>query len=160
MSHRRYRTPFLGGRRSAAQDLVKRSLLRPDQLFESADFLHRQALIEEACPGASWDLFRSCATGLLGKFGQSEAAHQVAANPTMLAIARQLLGDCSLAWSGGNFTLRIKAPDQHQVNAGQAAMHTVPWHTDSAYVLPDAQDSIFITAWIPLVPVTMEMGRM
>lgn len=69
-------------------------------------------------------------------------------DPLLLDVAEQLVGPEVAGHPVWN--LRSKTPDN--------ALATVPWHQDCAYLGEASQDTLQVTAWVPLVDATHEMG--
>ena len=97
---------------------------------EQLDLFHRLTALERQFP--------SCSV-LLHKLGVLD--HGIARlwqHPTLLAIAQQVIGPAVAAHP--NWSLRAKTPHQEQA--------TVPWHQDSAYLEPEADSTLQMTAWM------------
>lgn len=68
--------------------------------------------------------------------------------PPLLDVAEQLCGPDLVASSV--YRLRPKLPGEK--------LGEVPWHQDSGYFEPACDNSLILTAWIPLISATAEMG--
>ena len=136
---------------------IKRNVLSDDELLpamkaverqvdEVASALYEAGLIQDRCERL--DLFHrltalerqypNCSV-LLHKLGVLDPGiARLWEQPTLLAIAQQVLGPDVAAHP--NWSLRSKTPHQEQA--------TVPWHQDSAYLEPDADNTLQMTAWM------------
>ena len=94
------------------------------------DFFQRLTALEKQFP--------SCSV-LLHKLGVLDrGVARLWEQPTLLAIAQQVLGPDVAAHP--NWSLRSKTPQQEQA--------TVPWHQDSGYLEPEADNTLQMTAWM------------
>jgi len=136
---------------------IKRGVLTADELRPAMDAVEKQVdevaaalfdagLIRDKCD--SLDLFHrltaleqqypSCSV-LLHKLGVLDRGiAQLWEHPKLLAIAQQVIGEEVAAHP--NWSLRSKTPNQEQA--------TVPWHQDSAYLEPEADHTLQMTAWM------------
>lgn len=115
---------------------------RLKNLHEGADFYQRLTLIDQECPGAA---VRLHVRGLL-----TEAIAKLWSSPKLLDIIEQFIGpDIS---GHPIWNLRCKTPDN--------ALATVPWHQDTAYLLPGAENTLQPTAWIPLLDTNEKNGTL
>jgi ectoine hydroxylase-related dioxygenase (phytanoyl-CoA dioxygenase family) len=124
-------------------DEVARALFdagRITDLHENAGFGERLTLLERDQPGTAVMVH---VRGILGP-----ALAALWSDERLLDIAEQLIGPRVAGHTVWN--LRSKTPSN--------ALTTVPWHQDCAYLGPDSQDTLQVTAWIPLVDATHEMG--
>ena len=71
-------------------------------------------------------------------------------HPKLLSIAKQILGSEVAAHPVWN--LRTKTPQQE--------VTVVPWHQDAAYMSKECWEDLQLTAWIPLIDVTVKNGCM
>lgn len=108
--------------------------------YGDADFLHRLALIECAFPETSVLLHyrRTLGAGIADLWSGDK----------LIAVVRQLIGDDIAGHPIWN--LRSKTPQTRRM--------TVPWHQDTAYLRPGAENTLQPTAWIPLLDVREEHG--
>jgi hypothetical protein len=79
------------------------------------------------------------------------AIFHLIAHPRLVDVAEQLCGSSEVIASSV-YRLRPKIP-----NYGYGA---VPWHQDSGYFEPYCDNSLILTAWVPLVDATEENGCM
>lgn len=79
------------------------------------------------------------------------AIFQLISHPRLVDVAEQLCGNAEIIASSV-YRLRPKIP-----NYGYGA---VPWHQDSGYFEPYCDNSLVLTAWLPLVDATEENGCM
>ena len=79
------------------------------------------------------------------------AIFDLISHPRLVDVAEQLCGSAEIVASSV-YRLRPKIP-----NYGYGA---VPWHQDSGYFEPYCDNSLILTAWLPLVDATNENGCM
>ena len=77
----------------------------------------------------------------------SEALFDLITHPKVLDILEVLIG--SDIQFNGDFWVRPKLPNEK--------LTTLPWHQDSAY-MPDTENDIHLTVWLPLVDVKVANG--
>ena len=79
----------------------------------------------------------------------SEALFDLITHPKVLDVVEMLIG--SEIQFNGDFWVRPKLPNEK--------LTTLPWHQDSAY-MPDTENDIHLTVWLPLVDVQTENGAL
>lgn len=79
----------------------------------------------------------------------SEALFDLITHPKVLDVLETLIG--SNIQFNGDFWVRPKLPNEK--------LTTLPWHQDSAY-MPDTENDIHLTVWLPLVDVKPENGAL
>ena len=79
----------------------------------------------------------------------SEALFNLITNRKVLDIVEKLIGN--QIQFNGDFWVRPKLPNEK--------LTTLPWHQDSAY-MPDTEDDLHLTVWLPLVDVNTENGAL
>ena len=79
----------------------------------------------------------------------SEALFDLITHPKVLDVVETLIG-CEIQFNG-DFWVRPKLPNEK--------LTTLPWHQDSAY-MPDTENDIHLTVWLPLVDVQTENGAL
>ena len=111
-------------------------------LHDDADFPSRLARIEQEFPETSVLLHykRTLGPGIANLWSCDK----------LLAVIRQLIGDDIAGHPIWN--LRSKTPQTERM--------TVPWHQDTAYLRPGAEQTLQPTAWIPLLDVRERHGPM
>ena len=77
----------------------------------------------------------------------SEALFNLITHPKVLDVLESLIG--SDIQFNGDFWVRPKLPNEK--------LTTLPWHQDSAY-MPDTENDMHLTVWLPLVDVKLENG--
>jgi hypothetical protein len=115
------------------------------ELFPDAPFERRLALLYEASQEPE-GLWRS----LHGKHHKTAGMFAAYTHPALLEIAESLIGAEILAHP--QFNSRAKLPGHDPT--------VVPWHQDFGYLDPEAEETLMVNFWIPLVDATMEMGAM
>ena len=110
------------------------------ETYAGRGFFQRLAVMERAYGGAA-ALFHI--SGLLGR-----GIASLWSSPKILAIVEQLIGPDIAGHPVCN--VRSKTP--------QTALMTVPWHQDTAYLLPGVEGTHQPAAWIPFLDVTVETG--
>jgi hypothetical protein len=83
-----------------------------------------------------------------------EGVSQLWGGPSLLACARQILGEDLAGHPVWN--LRTKTP----TTAANNNQTTVPWHQDTAYNEASSVNTLQLTAWVPLVDANKENGCM
>jgi phytanoyl-CoA hydroxylase len=111
-------------------------------LYEDEPFERRLALIDRDCDEVFYALF--------GKSHHGQALFDLMRHPKLLDLVESLVGP--EIYSHPTFNVRPKLP-QHERTV-------VPWHQDSAYLTPDADDTLIVACWVPLVDATPENGCM
>lgn len=76
--------------------------------------------------------------------------YQLHTDPGLVAVLRDLMGDEIMAAPAYN----------GRPNLPKDEFTTVPWHQDLGYYGQTAKDCLLLTSWMPLVPVTTDMGAM
>ena len=113
---------------TVADSLYAAGLIRDK--CEQLDLFHRLTALEQQFP--------SCSV-LLHKLGVLDRGiARLWEHPALLGIAQQVIGPDVAAHP--NWSLRSKTPHQEQA--------TVPWHQDSAYLEPEADHTLQMTAWM------------
>lgn len=79
----------------------------------------------------------------------SEALFNLITNRKVLDIIETLIGN-EIQFNG-DFWVRPKLPNEK--------LTTLPWHQDSAY-MPNTEDDLHLTVWLPLVDVNTENGAL
>ena len=140
-----------------ARDLVKKGRLTEEQHAATVDveFERRQALIEDYVPGCSFELFSRSCNGPSSKLARSAAVRQLQSSPGMLEIVAQLTGAPDIDLTGA-FSMRCKCPNHNMTD--QVGASGGEWHQDLAYGIPDGEETIAITGWLPLQETSAEMG--
>ena len=110
------------------------------ETFAGLGFFQRLAAIERAHNSAAV-LFH--VSGLLGR-----GIASLWGSPTLLAIVEQLIGPDIAGHPVCN--VRSKTP--------RTELMTVPWHQDTAYLLPGVEGTHQPAAWVPFLDVTVETG--
>eukprot|EP01129_Flabellula_baltica_P017647 TRINITY_DN9848_c0_g1_i1.p1 TRINITY_DN9848_c0_g1~~TRINITY_DN9848_c0_g1_i1.p1 ORF type:complete len:315 (+),score=75.94 TRINITY_DN9848_c0_g1_i1:330-1274(+) len=113
-----------------------------DDLFSDAGFYERLTLLEDAWPGASVLVHTQ------GIMKPKLAA--LWSNSRLLDIIEQILGKDVAGHPVWN--LRTKTPGN--------VLAKVPWHQDTAYFAPGAEETLTPTAWIPFCDATFDKGCM
>ena len=109
-------------------------------LHADAPFEKRLTLLDSEYPGIATMVH---VRGILGPQLAKLWSH-----PALLSVAEQLVG--SEVAGHPVWNLRSKTPDN--------SLATVPWHQDCAYLSPESEHTLQVTAWIPLRDATQEMG--
>lgn len=91
------------------------------------------------------------ATSIWNGILHGPAIFHLISHPRLVDVAEQLCGSPEIIASSV-YRLRPKIP-----NYGYGA---VPWHQDSGYFEPYCDNSLILTAWVPLVDATEENGCM
>ena len=110
------------------------------ETYAGLDFFQRLSAIERAYSGAA-ALFH--VSGLLGR-----GIASLWGSSKLLAIVEQLIGPDIAGHPVCN--VRSKTP--------RTELMTVPWHQDTAYLLPGVEGTHQPAAWIPFLDVTAETG--
>jgi len=121
-----------------SRHLVSKGLIK--ETYEDKPFRERLIWIEKEYPQASVCIHS------LGVFGPALLA--LATKSKLIRLVQSILGpDIGLhpVWN-----IRAKTPEN--------PLATVPWHQDTAYLLPDSEKTPQITTWIPLVNIRRENG--
>jgi len=111
-------------------------------LHTDKGFLERLTALENDWPGAS------VLVHIKGVMGPELS--KLYESPELINIALQVLGPNIAAHPVWN--VRSKTPKN--------PLATVPWHQDIAYLTEGAEKTMQLTAWIPLIDATLEMGCM
>jgi phytanoyl-CoA hydroxylase len=111
-------------------------------LHEGEPFERRLALIDRESEEVFYALF--------GKSHHGPALWDLMRHPKILDIVETLVGP--EIYCHPTFNVRPKLPAHERT--------VVPWHQDSAYLTPDADDTTIVACWIPLVDATAENGCM
>ena len=111
-------------------------------LFEEEPFARRLARICASMqdPSHIWQF--------AGEKYRSPAMAAVMTHPAILDVVESVIGPEILAHP--QFNVRAKLPDQE--------LTVVPWHQDLAYLRSDAEHTLIMNFWIPLVDATAENG--
>ena len=127
------------------QSAILAGLLSVDQTYSDASFSTRLAHVYQACSDPSWiwnNHFRYQKPRSAGMFSVRTAC-------PLLDMIESIIGPEIFAHPQFNF--RAKLPRQQGT--------VIPWHQDLAYLVPeDADDTLVVNAWIPLVPTDIENG--
>lgn len=115
---------------------------RIPETYAELGFFERLAAIERAHSTAAVMFHMS---GLLGR-----GIASLWGSPKLLAVVEQLIGPDIAGHPVCN--VRSKTP--------QTELMTVPWHQDTAYLLPGAEGTHQPAAWIPFLDATVETGCM
>ena len=116
----------------------------PDEPFEK-----RLARVVESAPDPVAANTPGCVLfeNLRGKH-KSDAMFDLMTHPDILEIVESIIGPEILAHP--QFNVRAKLPNQDQ--------SVVPWHQDLGYLELDAQDTLMVNFWLPLVDSNKENG--
>ena len=117
---------------------------RLHQLFEYEPFARRLARLCETMDDES-GMF----DGLQGKL-KTAGMFAMVKHPAILDIVESLIGPEILAHP--QFNARAKLPNQDR--------SVVPWHQDLGYLEREAEETLMVNIWIPLVDATRENGCM
>jgi phytanoyl-CoA hydroxylase len=112
------------------------------KLFDDEPFARRLAKICASMEDCS-DVWR-----FAGEKYRSVAMAAVMTHPAILDAVESVIGPEILAHP--QFNVRAKLPDQE--------LTVVPWHQDLAYLRPEADPTLIMNFWIPLVDATAENG--
>ena len=132
---------------------------------------------EDYVPGCSFELFSRSCNGPSSKLARSAAVRQLQSSPGMLEIVAQLTGAPDIDLTGA-FSMRCKCPNHNMTD--QVGASGGEWHqglvpprlcrpscpaltlliasSDLAYGIPDGEETIAITGWLPLQETSAEMG--
>src|SRR5262249_23425560 len=115
--------------------------------FEGEPFDRRLARLYEAMlnedAGELWQAVH-------GKRQKTAGMFAVITHPALLDVVESLIGPEILAHP--QFNSRAKLP-RHQATV-------VPWHQDLGYLREDADETVMVNFWIPLVDAPMESGAL
>lgn len=128
--------------RKARQAQAEGRLLR---LHEEEPFDRRLAKIAQEIDDPT-DLWRAVHT----KQHKTAGMFAIITHPALLDIVESLIGPEILAHP--QYNLRAKLP-HHQATV-------VPWHQDLGYLRPDADETLIVNFWLPLVDAPMETGAL
>lgn len=129
----------------AAIDTRSRFLLQDGKitnLHEELPFDKRLAAINDECEEIFFTLF--------GKSHHGPALWELIRNSNLLGVVESLVGP--EIYCHPTYNVRPKLPRQERT--------VVPWHQDAGYLTPDADGSLIVSCWIPLVDATVENGCM
>jgi len=114
-------------------------------LHEGAPFDRRLAKIAQEIDDPT-DLWRA----VHGKHHKTAGMFAVLTHPALLDVVESLIGPEILAHP--QYNLRAKLPHQEAT--------VVPWHQDLGYLRPDADETLIVNFWLPLVDAPMETGAL
>lgn len=119
-----------------------------EQTFPAEPFPSRLARIVEAASSLeSADVSDVLYRNLSGKL-RSPAMFSLLKHPALLDIVESVIGGEILAHP--QFNVRAKLPAQDR--------SVVPWHQDLGYLQQDAEETMMVNIWLPLVDATKENG--
>ena len=131
----------------AIHEAVRQQQLDAADTYASAPFANRLALASASCKDKRWlwQTFFSRGKPI------SAGMFSLRTTPQLLDATEQLIGPEILAHP--QFALRPKMPDLDLMD--------IPWHQDLAYLIPaEADETLVVNFWIPLVPATAQNGCM
>ena len=152
-----------------AQDLAPIRGALERKMDRIADALHRTGLITDTHADAPFEVrmerLAAAVPGLPNALHGDRSAVtamrdlcELWSSPRMLDMVEQLLGTPEIAGhSVINLRIRTATPPD---GAGPESvdLHAVPFHQDAAYLLPEADSTLQVGIWLPLVDVPAEAG--
>jgi len=113
------------------------------QTFDGEPFERRLASIERERAGNT-----GAGRHVLGKNLKTAGMFALMTYPPLLDLVESLIGPEIL--SHPQFNTQAKMPNEENSK--------IPWHQDLAFLDPDAEETLMVNFWIPLVDATLENG--